>query len=87
MPPIVVPVLMFVELAELGKVATRLHQALVVVTCPPKTNPKDELGLEQKGGRRDAKETIHIGTDHHQTSGGRSTFELSHDRGRGLLYD
>jgi len=30
------------------------------LTCPPKTDPKDKLGLEQKGGRQNAKETILI---------------------------
>jgi len=30
------------------------------VTCPPKTDPKDKFGLEQEGGRQNAKETVFI---------------------------
>jgi hypothetical protein len=33
---------------------------VVALTCPPKPDPKDKLGLEQKGGRQNAKETVFI---------------------------
>jgi len=32
----------------------------IQLTCPPKTDPKDKLGLRQKGGRQNAKETVFI---------------------------
>ena len=53
------------------------------VTCPPKTNPKDKLGLGQKGGKQNAKEVVYIRTDHNQTSRSRSSIEPGHDRNRG----
>ena len=53
------------------------------MTCPPKTNPKDKLGLEQKGGRENAKKAVHIGTEYHQTSRKRSAIKPGDDRDRG----
>jgi len=38
----------------------RLYNGLIRLASPKKTDPKDKLGLEQNGGRRDAKETIYI---------------------------
>ncbi len=34
------------------------------LTCPPQTNPNIELGLDRKGGRSNAKDTILARPDH-----------------------
>ena len=56
---------------------------IMKLACPPKTNPRNKLGLAQKGGSKNAKKAVHIRTDHQQASGSRGAFEPETDRDRG----